>query len=157
MKISEVDHVALVVSDIERSLAFYKDVLGFEKIFDLPLGGEAFENLLQLKQGTRLRSIMMKQKRARGMVELVQFDIPIDPAEKSKPIGAPGFLLMSFELFDEDLEDVFMRLKEKGVPVYSKPQILEFQGVGRIKAIVLQDPDGNMIELIQLPPKDKAK
>ena len=67
MKISEIDHAAVIVSDIEKSLAFYEEVLGFEKMFDLPLGGKSFENLLQLEQGTRLRSIMLKQKRARGM------------------------------------------------------------------------------------------
>ena len=35
MSISEIHHVALTVSDIERSAAFYRDALGFRKVLDM--------------------------------------------------------------------------------------------------------------------------
>jgi catechol 2,3-dioxygenase-like lactoylglutathione lyase family enzyme len=152
MKISEVDHVALTVSDIEKSLKFYQEVLGFETFFDLPLEGKSLEDLMRVKKGTRLRSIMLRKKGCKsGLVELVQFDPPGDLSKKARQITAPGVLLLSFKVLDEKLEDVFQQLQGKGVSFYSEPQHLEFKGIGIVKSVILEDPDGNMIELIELP------
>jgi len=154
LKISEVDHIAVTVSNINNSLKFYQEVLGFEMWFDLPLEGKGLENLIRVKKGTRLRTIMLRQKGSnRGMVELIEFNPPAVSANKSKKATAPGFLLLSFQVLNEKLEDVCLKLEKKGVTVYSKPQPLEFKGIGIVKAVVLEDPDGNMIELIQMPNK----
>jgi lactoylglutathione lyase len=48
MAIQEIHHVALTVSDLEKSTAFYKNVLGFRKILDMPPGGPALQRMLKL-------------------------------------------------------------------------------------------------------------
>jgi catechol 2,3-dioxygenase-like lactoylglutathione lyase family enzyme len=50
--ISEIHHVALAVSDMERSIAFYRDILGFRKTLDMPLGSPSLARLLRLRPGT---------------------------------------------------------------------------------------------------------
>ena len=41
--ITDVSHVSIGVSDMERSIAFYRDVFGWEQLFDERMEGEAFE------------------------------------------------------------------------------------------------------------------
>src|SRR3954454_17550232 len=43
--ITDVSHVSIGVSDMERSIAFYSDVFGWEQIFDERMEGESFERL----------------------------------------------------------------------------------------------------------------
>ena len=43
IRIRNFSHVCVGVSDLERSLAFYRDVLGLETIFDVELSGAGLE------------------------------------------------------------------------------------------------------------------
>jgi catechol 2,3-dioxygenase-like lactoylglutathione lyase family enzyme len=51
---SAVDSVSITVSDMDRSLAFYEDVLTFEKISEVEVEGDAYERLMGMF-GLRMR------------------------------------------------------------------------------------------------------
>ena len=46
---------------------------------------------------------------------------------------------------------MYQRLAQKGITCYSAPQVVELPGYGGTRAVVCEDPDGQMIELIQPP------
>ena len=158
MAISEIHHVALAVSDMERSIAFYRDILGFRKTLDMPLNSPGLERLLRLRPGTTGRSVIMQQGLSTvGEVELVQFFPAPTAPTPPKGVSGIGAFLLSFEVKNEELDAVYQRILQKGIACYSEPQVVELPGYGSMRAIIFEDPDGQMIELVQLPPAEAIK
>jgi len=92
-----------------------------------------------------------------GEVELVQFSPAPSTPTPAKGAGGLGAFLLSFTVRDEELAAVYQRLLEKGIACYSEPQVLELSGYSATRAVVFEDPDGQMIELIQLPSADEIQ
>jgi len=150
--ISEIDHVAITVSDINESLAFYRDIMGMEVMIDAELVGKEVEAVLALP-GAKLRTVVLKKgERAKGMVELLSFSSPEGDSipVKRRPSDVGPYLL-SFEV--DDIEKEYQRLLKKGVKFNSPPQPLNIKPAGIFKAAIFQGPDGILLELVERPPE----
>ncbi|MEQ1889565.1 MAG: VOC family protein [Alphaproteobacteria bacterium] len=158
--ISEIHHVAITVSDIERSIAFYRDVLGFRKTLDVPLTNAIVERVLRLHPDVKGRSVIMQQGPSQiGEVELIQFEnTGLKPSGPKRP-GDPGMFLLSFSVSGEVIDDTKTRLEALGLGVqcYGAPTTIELPEYGDIRVIIFEDPDGIMIELVQLPTADEVR
>lgn len=136
-------HIGISVSDMERSVAFYRDVLGFE-VLDT---GEAFEEEdkpLDL-QGVHLLATALKSGDIQ--LELLQFLSP--PGEKRAPkMNQAGCVHMALAS-DQDIHDLYEQLLRAGVEVTAPPQADQnFEG---LYFMFFKDPDGTMIEVMQKP------
>jgi lactoylglutathione lyase len=157
MPISEIHHVAINVSDLDRSVAFYRDALGFRKILDMKAGGPANARMLRMpSKGFAIRSIMMTQGSSTvGEIELMQVEPRRDTPTPPKRPDDLGMWVISFEVKGEPLADVVKRLREMGVKFFSEIEELELEGYAPMKAVLFEDPDGNLLELVQLPTKEE--
>jgi len=123
--LQRIDHTAVTVSDMERSMRFYTEVLGFvaHETIDIP-----DLHIEYLKLGDSLLELFAV-KNAAG-----------DPRRQIDQVGFQHLCLLS-----DDVEGDAVRLKEKGVNFTMEPQAAE----GVKKIAFFEDPDGVNIELVE--------
>lgn len=120
-----INHIAVICSDKARSVAFYRDVLGFQVIS---------EEYRQARQSWMVRMSLA------GTYVLELFTFPDSPERPSWP-EARG--LRHLALTVSDLQAAALELDARGVP--HEPIR---SGVGE-SCLFLHDPDGLPIELVQ--------
>jgi catechol 2,3-dioxygenase-like lactoylglutathione lyase family enzyme len=120
MKIERIDHLNLTVADIERSVAFYKQVLGME-------------------------AESMGERRA--ALHFGQQKIHLDAAGSALPMSGekrmPAHICF---ITQEPVAEVMAHLERCGVPVRMGPGP-RAGAIGTIQSIYIDDPDRNSIEI----------
>lgn len=136
----QIHHVAIGVSDMEKALSFYRDLIGMEVVFDIEAQGPVMD-VIQGLDGAEARIVMLRL--GEQNIELFQYRSP--PA---KPVSAGLRMsdrgLTHFALKVSNLDELYEEWKAKGVRFYSEPQQL-----GPTRVVYLYDPEGVTIELIQ--------
>jgi len=147
---ARVHHSAIVVRDIDASLRFWRDGVGFEVIMDMRFDGD-WRTLFGAPEN-RLRSVFLGDpKRADGgIVELVQFEkgeAGTHGAPAERPAPAPGFFLLSCYV---DVDRVLDRLR--ALELGGEPRRIAVPGpAGPVQMATVVDPDGVLVELIGVP------
>ncbi len=150
MKVEWMNHTGFVVSDMERALAFYRDLLGLEEERNQILEGEFISELVGYPDA-RLHIIYLGMNDLKHSVELIQY---LNPPSASvaitdrKDIGATHLGIIV-----DDLDSFYEELSNKGVRFVNPPAVRTnaIYPLAR-KGCYLQDPDGNWLELLERPP-----
>ncbi len=136
--IGNIHHSSRTISNMERSLAFYRDILGFKVVEDITSEEPGIQEASTTPK-SQLRIVMLEAGGAR--VELIEF-----LKEKGKFYDRPlalndvGSSHIAFE--PEDMDQVYEHLLSQGVRFTSPPQVT-WRGPGRYwRATVFYDPDG---------------
>jgi len=149
--IAAVGPIGITVSDVDRAAAFYGDVLGFEKIGETEVWGEAYEHLEGVF-GLRLRVVQMRL--GGEEIELSEY---LSPRGRPMPADSRGNdqWFQHIAIVVSDLDRAYARLREHRVEHASTgPQRLPDwnPNAGGIEAFYFRDPDGHFLELIAFPP-----
>ncbi len=151
-----VRRTTLIVNDADASLAFYRDVLGFEVWLDLP--GKVSEQSLPSTAdvGDPSRFVIMKGKDPWiGMVGLLQYGSARPPPEHPVRLE-PGDAVLMLET--TELEVIYERMKTADVPILRPPKTSEVTGAGGVKwtakFLFAFDPDGHVLEINQRQPAE---
>lgn len=141
----KIHHTAICTRDIDRSLQFWRDGLGFAQQMDETFDGD-WPTLFGARQA-RLRSIFLGDPSTTdsGIIELVDFSGGIDDAGGDDAQYRPvvGFLLVSVYIA---VEPTLGRLEALGLG--GRPRRITLaQGVDMA---VVHDPNGVAVELIDL-------
>ena len=147
--LKEILHVGLTVSDMDRSLKFYKDVLGLTFIGELMMEGKETD-LLFNRDNVKARVCYLKgnDNIISPPVELIQFiDEKID--KKDSDLFRTSISEICFMV--ENIDKEYKELKDKGVEFLSEPQLYDFTkyGFSKSKAVYFKDPDGIILELTE--------
>ncbi len=145
MPVLRLSHIGICVADLERSLTFYRDVLGFEKRSELAVEAEDADRLLGL-EGVKLNVVYLERDGAR--IELLQYDSPNTTGDTApRAMNARGLTHISLRV--HELPALITELGEKGVEVFQDTWI-DYRDAG-IGAVFITDPDGTRIELVESP------
>ena len=142
-------HVGLTVTDLDRSVAFYRDVLGLAYLGEMEMEGLETERLFQRKD-CKARGAYLNGSRelAAPPVEMIQF-VGQETERQTGDLFRTSISELCF--FVEDIDREYRRLKEMGVEFLSEPQTFDSTkyGFGKSRAVYLRDPDGIVLELLQ--------
>lgn len=134
---------------MDRSVAFYRDVLGLKYQGELLMEGEATEKMF-CREGCKARvAYLVGSRQLQGpQVELIQF-VPSDVEEQ--PMDLFRTCISELCFVTEDIWALYRKLLDSGVEVFSEPQPFDFteSGFGKSLALYFRDPDGIILELMQ--------
>mgnify|MGYP001385247208 FL=1 len=141
-------HVGLTVTDLDRSVAFYRDVLGLAYLGEMEMEGLETERLFQRKDCKARVAYLNGSRELAAPVELIQF-VGQEPERQTGDLFRTSISELCF--FVEDIDREYRRLKEMGVEFLSEPQTFDSTkyGFGKSRAVYLRDPDGIVLELLQ--------
>lgn len=141
------DHTGITVSNLERSLTFWRDVLGFEFSHSAHQTGERPEQITGVK-GAELKLAVLKTPSGHK-IELLQYFAPADRRNVDLRPCDVGHVHVALTV--DDLDVVLKKIAESGWQAAGEPQTLK-QGPNAGKRVVyVRDPDGTTIEFMQTP------
>ncbi|HEX2659103.1 MAG TPA: VOC family protein [Polyangia bacterium] len=149
--VDAVDAVGITVGDLDRSIAFFRDVLSFSVAEPEESSGPAVEQLTGVF-GAHVRSARLRL--GEQAIVLTQFLTP-----RGRPVPAGGHSNdRSFQhvaIVVADMDRAYRHLREHHVPfVSTEPQTLPAwnKNAAGIRAFYFSDPDDHTLEIIWFPP-----
>lgn len=134
-------HLVVGVTDMDRALEFYRDVLGMDVVFETLISGEPFDAVLHAKREQEGR--VVGGLLGGLMVELLSLGAK-PGAEKPARRGVTGIQNVSLSV--TDLNDTHRRIRDAGYQPDQEP----FE-IGGVRMFFVKDPDGTPVEFIELP------
>jgi catechol 2,3-dioxygenase-like lactoylglutathione lyase family enzyme len=148
--VQAVDAIGMTVSDMDRSIEFYSQVLTFEKVSDVEVWGEAFEHLQGLF-GLRMRVVRMRL--GDEFIELTEYlaprgrPIPVDSRSNDR-----WFQHIAIIVSDMDRAYAWLRQHKVQHASPSPERLPDWnKNAAGIRAFYFKDPDGHNLEILQFP------
>ena len=116
--LNEIGQIAVPVSDLERAIAFYRDVLGMRFLFKAPPGLGFFDC-----NGVRLLLDVPAKANSENFSSIIYYKVP-------------------------DLQAAFETLSERGVNFEEEPQLVAKMPDHELWMAFFRDPDSNLLALM---------
>jgi len=149
MAVLGISHVAVGVSDMERALLFYRDIIGLRVSLD------AVEGAFTGDPGAYRRRAVYLRAEDGPHASFIVLDQQLD----REPFGKPPRILQlgthHFSFWVDDLQAIFDRMVAEGFrpivrPTSSDPVAYgEQAGSGQVLTAIVKDQDGNPVQLDQ--------
>jgi len=122
------DHLAITVSDLEKSVEFYRDILGFRVLGKLVQDNGNFV-IVYLDMGDKVLELFNFTEKGKYLT-----------TQNDKDMGIKHF---AFKV--KSVDQAFKYLREKGVEFTMEPN----NAVGGVRIAFFKDPDNILIEIIE--------
>jgi catechol 2,3-dioxygenase-like lactoylglutathione lyase family enzyme len=142
-------HANLVVQDLDRTLRFYRDLLGFKVAFAATTEDPKLAEALGVKEGVRMRWALIRlgDDENGPFLDVEQWQLPKGVAGPRSSCNDIGIRRIAMQV--ADIEKAYKDLKGRGVEFLSSPQTVGIPEIGDFKLCCFRDPDGIVLELVQ--------
>jgi catechol 2,3-dioxygenase-like lactoylglutathione lyase family enzyme len=150
-KIIAADHTGITVTNLERSLAFWRDVLGFELSHTPHQSGELASEITGVAGADILIAVL---KGYGHKIELLEYRAP---AERKRIALRPcdvGSVHVAFTV--DNLDAILTAIAASGWKAAGKPQTVTVGPNTGKRVVYVRDPDGTTIEFMEMPPHPVA-
>lgn len=138
-------HMGLQVSDLDRSVAFYRDTLGFEVIFAWNPQADYIREMVGYPDAD-IHAAILRLPGTDVVLELLDYR-NVDRTPVDTRTANPGTAHIAFGV--DDLDGLYAELQARGVRSVSPPVTPTIGPNQGGRAVYLLDPDGIRVELIQ--------
>jgi catechol 2,3-dioxygenase-like lactoylglutathione lyase family enzyme len=150
MTVTRIDHVGITVSDVDRALGFYRDLLGLRLIADSTVAEPEVAELLGLASPVQLRIADLDSGDGR-IIELLEY---VQPRGRRIAFESSDVATAHIAFTVDDLAAVRERLLDAGATIVSRRPITISEPGGSFDGAIclyVRDPDGVILELVQRP------
>ncbi|MGW8249842.1 MAG: VOC family protein [Anaerolineales bacterium] len=147
MKITGADHTSYTISDLDRSLAFYRDVLGLELLWQRDIDNAYFCEIIGFP-GCSVRAAHLRIPGSDHRIELFEY---LQPTGQKADVRTMNVGSSHISLLVDDLPAVYEELAAMGVEFRSPPVEITHGANKGGWGVYLLDPDGITVELFQRP------
>ena len=151
----QIDHVNLVVSDLEGMTRFYSETLGLKVTKRATITGEWISKVVGLHDAHG--DVVYLDFPSGPRIELIRYNRPAlhRPPNVDLP-NAPGIRHLAFKV--DDIDAAAARLHLAGVKLFSDVQTVPdtqvtYAGGIKKRLVYFQDPEGNLLELCEYKPR----
>ena len=141
------DHFSITVSDLERSLAFYRDLLGLREVERHRLEGAGIEQMTA-KPGVVMQVVRLGAPDTPGILLDLQQYLSPGGRQSDSQLGDVANAHLCFGV--PDLPAACRELRARGVELVSEPVTFDLD-FGQVRVVFLKDPDGFVLELMEVP------
>jgi catechol 2,3-dioxygenase-like lactoylglutathione lyase family enzyme len=140
------DHTGITVSNLERSLEFWQNVLGFEFSHRAHQTSEMASEITGVA-GAEIKLAVVKAPGGHK-IELLEYLAPPDRKQRVdlRPCDVGS---VHIALIIDNLEDILQRIATSGWKAAGKPQTLKTGPNAGKRVVYIRDPDGTTIEFMQ--------
>ena len=141
-----VDHTGITVSNLERSLAFWRDVLGFELSHRPHQTGRLASEITGVA-GAEISIAVLKGYGHK--IELLEYQAPEDRRHVGLRPCDVGFVHVA--LLVDNLDAILETIAKSGWKAAGEPQRLTAGPNAGKRVVYVRDPDGTTIEFMERP------
>ena len=152
MTVTRIDHVGITVSDLDRALGFYRDLLGLEVMSDQtrPIGD--MPTLYAKPETGKRRAVNLRYGKGPGRGFLVLSERPGGTPGEAIKLDEVG--ISHFSWWVDDLRAIHDKLKAAGIKILVAPSEVDPAGFGETSThkyltCLFEDPDGIILQFDQ--------
>lgn len=140
--VEEIVHIGIGVFDLEKSIQFYRDVVGMEIEYRAYHEGEKVSRVVDVANAT-LNICVLRKGAVR--LELIDYGAPEQKRVEYKNQSSPGLIHIAMKV--SNVEEAYERLKALGYGFNSEPMVTRENGP---KICYFRGPDNVVMELYEV-------